>query len=145
MARKPRNRSRNRNSALALALVAALLWPTATRADATAAFLEASAQAYAPYRGALSYLHTGNAGLAALALDAMAARWAALCDRFRDQPPAAFAEDPAWQASLDAITGRIETARATRIRRYGGRHGRPRADPRRPGRLAPAQRDRDLH
>jgi hypothetical protein len=112
MARKPRNRSRNRNSALALALVAALLWPTATRADATAAFLEASAQAYAPYRGALSYLHTGNAGLAALALDAMAARWAALCDRFRDQPPAAFAEDPAWQASLDAITGRIETARA---------------------------------
>ncbi len=112
MARKPRNRSRNRNSALALALVAALLWPTATRADATAAFLEASAQAYAPYRGALSYLHTGNAGLAALALDAMAARWAALCDRFRDQPPAAFAEDPAWQASLDAITGGIETARA---------------------------------
>ena len=110
MARKPR--SRNRNSALALALVAALLWPTATRADATAAFLEASAQAYAPYRGALSYLHTGNAGLAALALEDMAARWAALCDRFRDQPPAAFAEDPAWQASLDAITGRIETARA---------------------------------
>ncbi len=112
MARKPRNRSRNRNSALALALVAALLWPTATRADATAAFLEASAEAYAPYRSAMSYLHTGNAGLAALALDAMAARWAALCDRFRDRPPAAFADDPAWRASLDAITGRVEAARA---------------------------------
>ncbi len=108
MARSPRNR----NSLLALALFAALLWPTAARAETTAAFLEASAEAYAPYRGALSYLHTGNAGLAALALDAMAARWAALSDRFRDRPPAAFAADPAWRASLDAITGRIETARA---------------------------------
>jgi hypothetical protein len=116
MARGPQNRSRNRNSVLALALFAALLWPTAARADATAAFLgaflEASAEAYAPYRGAMSYLHTGNAGLAALALDAMAARWAALSDRFRNQPPAPFAADPAWRASLDAITGRIETARA---------------------------------
>ena len=120
MAREPRNRPRGCQRAGALArvllliaaLCTALLWPTATRADATAAFLEASAEAYAPYRSAMSYLHTGNAGLAALALDAMAARWAALCDRFRNQPPAAFAEDPAWRASLDAITGRIETARA---------------------------------
>ncbi len=108
MAREPRNQ----NHVLALALCAALLWPAAARADATAAFLEASAEAYAPYRGAMSYLHTGNAGLAALALDAMAARWAALSGRFRNQPPAAFAEDPAWRASLDAIAGRIETARA---------------------------------
>ena len=108
--------SRNRHGVLALALLAALLWPTTARADATpeflTAFLEASAEAYAPYRGAMSYLHTGNAGLAALALDAMAARWAALCDRFRDQPPAAFAADPDWRASLEGITGRIETARA---------------------------------
>ena len=108
MAREPRNR----NSVLALALFAALLWPVEARANGTAAFLEASAGAYAPYRSAMSYLHTGNAGLAALALDAMAARWAALCDRFRTQPPAAFAGDPAWRASLDAITGRVETARA---------------------------------
>ena len=114
MAREPRNRNSVR--VLALALCAVLLWPAAARADATpeflAAFLEASAEAYAPYRGAMSYLHTGNPGLAALALDAMAARWAALCDRFRDQPPAAFAEDPAWRASLDEITGRVADGRA---------------------------------
>jgi hypothetical protein len=60
----------------------------------------------------MSYLKTGNPGLGALALDATAARWAALCDRFRDRPPGAFATDPDWQASLDGITGRIETARA---------------------------------
>jgi hypothetical protein len=108
MAREPRNR----NSVLALALFAALLWPVEARADGTAEFLEAAAEAYAPYRGAVAYLHTGNVGLAALALDAMAARWAGLCDRFRNQPPAAFAEDLAWRASLDAITGRIGTARA---------------------------------
>ena len=113
--------TRTRKIVLTLAFFAALqwpalLWPTSARADETteflAEFLTASAEAYAPYRGAMSYLHTGNAGLAALALDAMAARWAALCDRFRTQPPAAFAEDPVWRASLDGITGRIETARA---------------------------------
>ncbi len=109
--------TRTRNILCALALFAALLapallTPTAARADATADFLEAAAGAYAPYRGAMSYLHTGNIGLAALALDATAARWAGLCDRFRDRPPAAFAKDPAWQASHDAITGRLETARA---------------------------------
>ncbi len=113
MARKPRSR----NSVLALALFAALLWPallspTAARADPLAEFLAASAEAYAPYRGAVAYLHTGNFGLAGLALDAVAARWAGLRDRFRNQPPAAFAKDPAWRASLDDITGRIAEARA---------------------------------
>jgi len=67
--------------------------------------------AYAPYRGAMAYFHTGNDGLAALALDAMAVRWTALCDRFQAQPPEAFATDPAWHASLDKITGRIAAAR----------------------------------
>ena len=112
MARKRRNSL----CVLALALFAALIWSATARADATAEFLdeflEASAEAYAPYRGAMSYMHTGNLGLAAFALDAMAARWTGLCDRFRNQPPATFAEDPAWRSSLDEITGRIETARA---------------------------------
>ncbi len=108
MARKPRNRISPR----VLALFIVLLWPAGARADETSAFLEASAAAYAPYRGAISYLHTGNAGLAALALDAMAVRWAGLNDRFRDQPPGVFAQDPAWQASLDDITSRVAEARA---------------------------------
>lgn len=104
--------TQTRKMVLTLALFAALLSPATARADALAEFLAASAGAYAPYRGAVAYLHTGNAGLAALALDAMAARWTALCDRFRDRPPAAFAQDPAWRASLDDITGRIAEARA---------------------------------
>ncbi len=114
MARKLRNRRRGAGHrfALAVALFVALALPAAARAGETAAFLEASADAYAPYRGAMAYLHTGNDGLATLALDAMAARWAALCVRFRDPPPEAFATDPAWQASLDGITGRIAAARA---------------------------------
>lgn len=114
MARKPPNRrpSAGRRFALALALFAALALPAVARAEGTAAFLEASAEAYAPYRGAMAYLHTGNHGLAGLALDAMAARWAGLCDRFWDQPPEGFAKDPAWRASLDGITGRIAAARA---------------------------------
>ncbi len=104
--------TQTRKMVLTLALFAALLGPVTARADPLAEFLAASAKAYAPYRGAVAYLHTGNPGLAALALDAMAARWAGLCDRFRDQPPAAFAQDPAWRASLDDITGRVAAARA---------------------------------
>ena len=146
MARKLRNRRRSAGHrfVLALALFVALALPVAARADETPAFLEASASAYAPYRGAMAYLHTGNDGLAALALDAMAARWTALCDRFRTQPPEAFAKDPAWQASLDGITGRIAAARVkARGRRRGRRRDPPRTDTRRSGRLAPAQRYRD--
>lgn len=114
MARGRRNcrRGAGHRFALALALFAAIALPAAARAGGTAAFLKASADAYAPYRGAMAYLHTGNDGLAALALDVMAARWAALCDRFRKPPPEAFAEDPDWQASLDGITGRVAAARA---------------------------------
>lgn len=98
--------------ALVWALWVALLHPAGARADDTDAFLRATAEAYAPYRGAVSYLHTGNPGLGALALDAMAARWAALCDRFRGAAPGPFAKDPDWQASLDAITERIAAAQA---------------------------------
>lgn len=98
--------------AIGLFLFIALLWPPPGRAGETADFLAASAEAYGPYRGAVSYLRTGNHGLAALALDEMAVRWQALCDRFRERPPAEFAADPAWRDSLDEITRRIEQARA---------------------------------
>jgi hypothetical protein len=112
MAREPRKRLRS--GVLVLALFVAFFWPATAgaTAESPAEFLEASAKAYAPYRSAMSYLKTGNPGLAALALDATAARWATLCDRFRDRPPGAFAKDPDWQASLDGITGRIADARA---------------------------------
>jgi hypothetical protein len=98
--------------ALVWALWAALLHPAGAGANDTDAFLKASAGAYAPYRAAVSYLHTGNPGLGALALDAMAARWAALCDRYRGAAPGPFAKDPDWQASLDAITEGIAAAQA---------------------------------
>jgi hypothetical protein len=112
MAHRPRRLAAARAHALVLILTAGLFWPGAARADDTDAFLKASAGAYAPYRAAVSYLHTGNPGLGALAIDAMAARWTALCDRFRDQAPDAFAEDAAWQSSLDEISERIAAAQA---------------------------------
>jgi hypothetical protein len=93
-------------------LLLALLWPALARADETADFLKASAEAYRPYRGAVVYLHTGNAGIAALALEEMAERWARVCGRYRARPPPAFAADPSWRASLDEVSRRIEEARA---------------------------------
>ena len=109
---RTKGRWRGLARAIALSLVFTLLWPPAGRADEAADFLAASAEAYGPYRSAVSYLHTGNAGLAGLALDEMAVRWQALCDRFRARPPAEFAADPAWRDSLDEITRHIEQARA---------------------------------
>ena len=109
---RSKGRWRRSAQAFALCLVIALLWPPAGRAGEAEDFLAASAEAYGPYRSAVSYLHTGNAGLAELALDEMAVRWQALCDRFRARPPAEFAAGPAWRDSLDEITRRIEQARA---------------------------------
>jgi hypothetical protein len=80
------------------------------QAGQLAAFNAAVAEAYAPYRGAVSYLRTGNLDLAALELEAAAARWSAVVERFAAAPPDAFADDPAWRASLMNLSRRFDKA-----------------------------------
>jgi len=89
-----------------MALVAVcFLWPAgqAVRANDLTDFNLAAAAAYAPYRGAVSYLRTGNAGLAALELEAARENWRKLVARFGKTPPDAFADDPAWRATLKGV------------------------------------------
>lgn len=64
------------------------------------------------YRSAGFYLHTGNAGLAAVELQSMQAQWQELMTDFTDPPPDAFAADPAYHETLKAVAGHIQAALA---------------------------------
>jgi len=94
---------------MALAVVFSL-WPAdrAVRANDLSDFNVAIAAAYTPYRGAVSYLRTGNASLAALELEAATENWRRLVARFAKRPPDAFADDPAWQGTLKGIGERLD-------------------------------------
>ncbi|MCW5772837.1 MAG: hypothetical protein KIT16_14430 [Rhodospirillaceae bacterium] len=93
---------------------AALLWLCAGWVSPAAAettpeaFYDAVAGAYAPYREAVHYLETGNAGLAALALDRADAEWRKVRARFADDPPKPYAGDLKWKATLAAIGDALE-------------------------------------
>jgi hypothetical protein len=95
----------------AIWLTVALGWSAAAASD-LAAFNAAVADAYGHYRGAVFYLRTGNAGVAAVELAQMAAKWRALLDRFATAPPDAFAADAAWRATLDGIAQALAEATA---------------------------------
>ena len=77
-----------------------------------AAFNLAVADAYRHFRGAAFYLRTGNAMVASFELEDMAKKWRALESRFRDAPPDAFADDPAWRRTLGEIGARANKALA---------------------------------
>jgi hypothetical protein len=69
-------------------------------------FHAALAAATNHYRQGQFYLRTGNAGVAALELEAMAAKWGALRERFASNPPDTYANDPEWRATLAKIETR---------------------------------------
>lgn len=92
-----------------------LLVITASAAPASAAsqqsrFLDAVAAAYAHYRGAYSYLRTGNGALAALEIEQAQAKWREVVASFGATPPDAFAADPALRSSLDKISNALDQA-----------------------------------
>ena len=93
-------------------LVLALLMPLADASAASrlSAFNQAVAEAYEPYRGAVSYLRTENLDLAALELETAGERWKIVMSRFADTPPDAFAEDADWRATLGDVEGRLKAA-----------------------------------
>lgn len=101
-------------SSMAKVLWALILLMPAAEASAApsrlAAFNRAVAEAYEPYRGAVSYLRTGNLDLAALEIEAASERWKAVMDAFAATPPDAFAEDGEWAATLGDVASRLDAA-----------------------------------
>jgi hypothetical protein len=85
---------------------------TAMAADRLDAFEAASGEAYRHYRGAVSYLRTGNLALAALELEDMAQKWDGLMAEFAEAPPEAFADDARWSESLAEVGRRARDALA---------------------------------
>jgi hypothetical protein len=75
----------------------------AANASPLADFHAALAAATDHYRQGQFYLRTGNAGVAALELEAMAAKWSALTERFAGNPPDTYAKDPEWRDTLAKI------------------------------------------
>ncbi len=102
---------------VAARVVAGVLWLAAAAAPPAAAdsaqdFYAAVSAAYDPYREAIHYLDTGSAGLAALALDRAASAWREVRARFTDAPPAAYAGDLRWRATLEQIATALSNGRA---------------------------------
>jgi hypothetical protein len=105
-------------------LAVALGCPVAAAASELKSFNAAVADAYGHYRGAVFYLRTGNAGVAAVELAQMASKWRVLVERFAATPPDAFADDATWRATLDGIAVALATASAAAERgeAEGARH-----------------------
>lgn len=87
----------------AAALIAAAGSGVGIAAEPVEAFHKAVAAAYEPYRDAVHYLETGNAGLAGLALERARDEWRKLEARFADSPPQPFAKDAKWRESIAEI------------------------------------------
>ena len=91
-----------------LALLIGLAWPAATLAGELSDFHEMVADAYAPYRGAVFYLRTGNPGVAALELDRARQAWEGVVARFADGPPDGLADDETFDETLYMIGTSLE-------------------------------------
>ncbi len=93
-------------------LVSALMFVLAGVTNATAGQLaEFNArieQVNQPYKSALFYLRTGNAGVASLELAQAAQNWKALAEHYGDTPPDPFGDDPAWTETAGAIAAAFE-------------------------------------
>jgi len=79
-------------------------------ADDAAAFDAAVTEAYRPFRTGLFYARSGNTDLAGLEFSAAQDAWAAITDKYKAAPPAAYAKDARWQADMAAITGMLAEA-----------------------------------
>lgn len=90
---------------LVAGLLAALsaIRPAPAAASDLAAFNAAVAEASGGYRAGLFYLHTRNPGLASLELANAADAWQSIAKTFAGDPPAAFAHDPKFAATLTSV------------------------------------------
>ena len=89
---------------VALLLLSAATAGQAAGPDRHKQFLDGLAAAYSHYRGAFSYLRTGNGALAALEIEQAQSLWQDLVARYADAPPEAFAADPEWRPTLERMT-----------------------------------------
>ena len=94
---------------LAVAVALALTAAVPCLADDLDSFLGDVDGAYGHYRQAMFYLRTGNPAVAGFDLKQMRAKWSAILEDYADDPPAPFAADPEFGASLSEVAAAIES------------------------------------
>lgn len=82
-----------------------------SRAGEDGIFDAAMTRASANLRGAEFYLRKKNPTMGGFELDAFESEWRYVTGRFRGEAPSAYAADPKWRVTLDAVSGRLELAR----------------------------------
>jgi hypothetical protein len=85
-------------------------YPGTGKADTATAFHQAVSDAYGHYREAFFYLRRGNAMTAAFELEAMIEKWQAMLKAHGGTPPAPYAKDPKWLATLNEVGSIAEGA-----------------------------------
>lgn len=94
---------------LFLTLLALLAAPAAW-ADAIQDFNAGVSEAYGGYRAGTSYLRTGNPGLASLEIATALEAWRGILATFADTPPAPYANDQDFAATLSGIEAKLSKA-----------------------------------
>ncbi len=100
---------RVRKFSLICSLFVLLFHSAAGHADDVSAFNAAIEKVNQPYKSALFYLRTGNAGVAGLELTTATTAWNAVVERYAKTPPAPLTEDAAWPDTVQDITVAFET------------------------------------
>ncbi len=100
---------RVRKFSLIWSLLLVMLHSVTAHADDVAAFNEAIEKVNQPYKSALFYLRTGNAGVAGLELATALAAWGAVVERYAKTPPAPLKQDAAWPETVQDISNAFET------------------------------------
>ena len=91
-----------------LALLFALIGAQAGYAGPLAEFNAKVAKVNQPYKSALSYLRTGNPGVASLELKGAMRNWQAIVTQYGDTPPDPYADDAGWITTLTDISAALE-------------------------------------
>ena len=90
-------------AAAALTLAMLTTGPSGAEAGDARDFHEAVADAYGHYKEALFYVRRGGVSAAAFEIESLIGKWSLVVDRFADNPPDAYAAEPAWRKTLEEI------------------------------------------
>lgn len=98
-----------RSFSVFLVIVLMLGLGTSARAGDVAPFHDAIDKVNQPYKSALFYLKTGNAGVAGLELFSAGSAWKSVVDSYAKSPPDALSGDADWMNTVEAVSAALQT------------------------------------
>ena len=91
-----------------LGFVLLLLGSSVSGADEVSSFHDAIERVNQPYKSALFYLRTGNAGVAGLELDTARSAWKSAVENYGKTPPKPLAKDAHWAKTVQDVSEALE-------------------------------------